>query len=162
MNSNDPTAIEKAQERSVPTHRAGRLFRTMAAVALIAVVLSGFHSFCFQGRAHPGRELTPPIRGMIIMRGIAMPAWMLVFLAQPLLILVGNRRAHAWVGTIASFIAAAIVILGIKLGVESARFKPPGSSGSGVSPCRMPLHGRAALAGPAGRVRVRPAMSTGG
>jgi hypothetical protein len=126
--------MEITQARSAPSPRPGRLFHTFAAVLLIALVVTGFHRFYFEGRAYPGRELTPPIRNLIILHGVAMTAWMLVFLAQPLLILSGKRQVHARVGSIAAVLAAAIVVLGLKLGVESARFKPPGMVAHGLYP----------------------------
>lgn len=126
MDATDTPPLGISRARSAPAPRRGRLFHTIAALVLIALVLTGFHLFYFQGRAYPGRELTPPIRGLIILHGICMSAWMVVFLAQPLLILKGKRKAHAVIGTIASCFAAAIVVLGIKLGVEAARVKPPG------------------------------------
>ncbi len=126
MDTSATPPIEFSSGRQSPPAPAGRLFHAIAALVLILAVLVGFHFFYFQGRAYPGRELTPPIRGMIILHGIAMSVWMLVFLAQPLLILTGNRKAHAVVGTLATLVAAGIVVLGVKLGVEAARVKPPG------------------------------------
>ena len=134
MTSNDAPPTGRPQARTAPSPKPGRLFHTIAALVLVAVMLTGFHHFYFHGRAYPGRELTPPIRTLVILHGTAMAAWMLVFLAQPLLILTGKRRIHERVGMAAACIAAAIVILGLKLGVESARFKPPGMLVSGLAP----------------------------
>jgi hypothetical protein len=134
MPSNDTPPIEISHPRTAPSSRPGRFFHTIAAVALIVLVVTGFHLFYFQGRAYPGRELTPPIRTLIILHGIAMSVWMLVFLAQSILILTGKRRVHMVVGKIAAVLAAAILILGVKLGVEAARVKPPGMLVDGLEP----------------------------
>ncbi len=102
-----------------------RFFYTGAAVLLFALMLLGFQQFYLHGKAYPGRELTPPIRNLVILHGIGMSAWMLLFLVQPLLIVAGNRRIHMLLGKIGTVLAALVVFLGIRLGIESARVNPP-------------------------------------
>jgi hypothetical protein len=114
--------------------KAGRFFHVTAAVVLIALVVAGFHRFYFEGRAYPGRELTPPIRTLVIVHGTAMSLWLLVFLAQSILILSGKRQTHMRVGKIAAVLAAVIVVLGLKVGIEAARVKPPGQLTAGLDP----------------------------
>ena len=64
-----------------------RYFYAVATVLLLVLVISGFHFFHFEGRAYPGaRELTPPIRMLLITHGVAMSAWMLLAIVQPLLV----------------------------------------------------------------------------
>jgi hypothetical protein len=93
----------------------------------------GFQRFYLHGRAYPDRPLTPPIAHLVILHGAAMTGWMVVFLAQPLLILAGNRRLHMRVGRIAAVLAACIVLLGVKLAIEAARAKPPGMLTNGLT-----------------------------
>ncbi len=100
-------------------------------------MLTGFHNFYFEGRSYPGRPITPPIRSLVILHGCAMSAWMLIFLVQPLLILAKNRKLHRKVGTVGAVIAACAFLLGMKLGVESARFKPPGMIAAGMNPIQF-------------------------
>lgn len=97
-------------------------------------MLTGFHHFYFGGRAYPGREITPPIRRLVILHGSAMAAWMLVFLVQPLLILGNSRKLHRKVGMVGAAIAACALALGLKLAVESARVKPPEMRQYGLTP----------------------------
>jgi hypothetical protein len=135
MTANDsPSPRERSLPRSAPTPTPARFFHSIAAVALIALMVTGFQRFFFAGRAYPDRELTPPIRTLIILHGTAMSIWMLVFLAQSTLILSGKKRLHMRIGKIAAFLAAAIVVLGLKLGVEAARVKPPGMLVDGLDP----------------------------
>lgn len=113
---------------------ASRFFYTGVSAILILFVIWGFHHFYLQGRAYPGRELTPPIRTLVILHGIAMAAWMLLMLVQPLLVAIGKRRVHMAVGKIGAGIAALIVILGLKLGIESTRVAPPEAIIWGLTP----------------------------
>lgn len=62
---------------------------------------------------------------LVILHGTGMTAWMLLFLAQPLLIVTGNRRVHMMLGRFGALLAICIVILGFKLGIESTRISPP-------------------------------------
>jgi hypothetical protein len=85
----------------------------------------GFQQFYLHGRAYPDRPLTPPIRSLIIVHGAAMAAWMLLFAVQPLLVATGRRRLHMRLGLLGAGLAAVVVLVGLRLGIESARVNPP-------------------------------------
>ena len=128
-----PFAVSGAKPASAGN--PARYFQTLSAALLLILMLVGFHHFYFQGRAYPAaRPITPPIRGLVILHGSAMAVWMVLFLVQPLLILSGNRNAHKRLGILASCFAAAVVVLGLKLAVESARVKPEGMVQFGMNP----------------------------
>jgi len=97
-------------------------------------MLLGFQQFDLHGKAFLNRELTPPIRMLLILHGAAMSAWMLLFLAQPLLIVSGSRRVHRMLGRIGVLLAACIVFLGLRLGIEAARVNPPDMTLWGLAP----------------------------
>ncbi len=79
-------------------------YRGAACVMLVAVLV-GFQQFFLHGKAHPGRELTPQIRTLIIAHGIAMTGWVLTFVTQTFLIAAGRRRAHRTLGRMAAVLA---------------------------------------------------------
>jgi hypothetical protein len=93
---------------------------------MLLAVLIGFRHFFLQGQAHPGREITPPIRTLIIVHGISLTAWVLVFLVQSVLIATGNRRVHIMLGRIAAVLAGFIVVSGFWFNLASFRLAPPG------------------------------------
>lgn len=128
-----PSGVFSPSRTSAAT-KPERYFHVLAAALLVAAMLTGFHHFYFQGRAYPGREITPPIRLLVILHGSAMAAWMLVFLIQPLLILGNNRKLHRKIGMVGAAIAGCAVLLGLKVGVESARVKPPEMIQYGLTP----------------------------
>ena len=105
---------------------AERFFYSAAAVLLLVLTVTGFQLFYFHGQAYPGRPLTPPIRTLVITHGIAMSVWILFSIVQPFLIATGGRRRHMALGRIAAVFAIVLVVLGVKLGIESARVAPPG------------------------------------
>jgi len=132
--NNVETSSVAAQPVAARRSNPGRFLYAMFALTLVALMAWGFQHFYFHGRAYPGRPLTPPIRTLVILHGTAMAAWMLLFVAQPFLIATGNRRLHMNVGKIGAVIATAVVVLGLKLAIESTRVNPPEMKIWGLSP----------------------------
>lgn len=104
---------------------AERYFYSIATVLLLGLTLVGFQLFYFHGQMYPGRPLTPPIKPLIITHGVAMLLWVLLAIAQPFLVASNNRRVHMALGKIGVVIAAALVVLGFKLGIASCKVAPP-------------------------------------
>lgn len=125
MNPSPTSSAAELHPKSSAAPRGDRLFHTGAAALLIVLMLWGFEQFYFHGRAYPDRPLTPPIRTLIITHGSAMAVWMLLFLLQPLLIVIRQRKAHMLFGRFATVVALAVVYFGFRLGIESTRVSPP-------------------------------------
>jgi hypothetical protein len=104
---------------------AERYFYAAATGLLLVLVLAGFQLFYFHGMMYPGQPLIPPIKGLLIAHGVAMSLWMLLAIAQPLLVAGGNRRAHMALGKAAAVLAVCLVALGLKLGIASTKVAPP-------------------------------------
>ena len=115
----------KSRSKSGVSPKTPRYFFTASAALLFALTVYGFQHFYFQGKAYPGRELTPPIRNLLIIHGTAMAVWILLFLVQPLLIATGGRRMHMLLGKFGAALAAVVVIFGILVGIGAARSNPP-------------------------------------
>jgi len=102
-----------------------RLFYVGSASVMLILVLIGFRHFFLHGTAHPGRELTPKIRMLIIVHGISMTGWALAFLVQSLLIATRRRRIHMKLGPVTAVLAAFILVSGLWFNVASFRLVPP-------------------------------------
>ena len=115
-------------ESTVVTTKApgdrNRLFYAGAAVLVLVLTFWGFVNFYLHGKAFPGRPLTPPIRTLIITHGIAMSAWVLLFLVQPVLIALRKYNWHIFLGRIGAVLAVAIFVFGMKLAIGAARHVP--------------------------------------
>ena len=61
---------------------------------------------------------------LTVVHGVAMSAWIVLFLVQPLLIVSGNRRQHIMLGRMGTVLAGAIVIIGVTMAIESVRVTP--------------------------------------
>lgn len=95
------------------------------AILLFGLTAAGFQQFYLHGQAYPGRPLTPGIETLMVLHGLAMTGWILLSIAQPLLIVNGKRGVHAMMGRVGGALAAVICILGPWLAVESAKLTPP-------------------------------------
>jgi hypothetical protein len=68
--------------------------------------------------------MTSQIVPLIVAHGLAMSSWVVLFLVQSTLILIGNRRLHMVIGPVGAVVALAIVILGVTVAPLSVRFRP--------------------------------------
>jgi hypothetical protein len=92
---------------------------------LFVLMFLGFQQFYLHGKAFPNRPLAPPVRGILIAHGVAMTAWMFLFVVQPLLVAGGNKKMHMTLGKIGAVLAACIIGLGMYTAIQSAKFTPP-------------------------------------
>ncbi len=123
----NPAPSLPAKEVRTPTPRksnSARFLYPAFAALLFVLTLIGFQQFYLHGRGYPSHPLAPPIKALIVTHGIAMTAWIVLFLAQPLLILSGNRRLHMSVGWLGAAIALSILVLGLQLPIATTRFEP--------------------------------------
>jgi uncharacterized membrane protein YozB (DUF420 family) len=111
-----------------------RWFYAIASLILLIVTFLGFQLFYLEGKAFPGRPLTPPIKPLLITHGSLMTAWMLLAVLQPLLVAVGKKRLHMNLGRVGAVLAIAIVITGWQLGVAASRLTPPDMRFFGLTP----------------------------
>lgn len=108
-----------------PRRDPARLLYSGMAITLLILALIGFAQFYFHGKAYPGRELTPPIRTLIISHGLGMLLWMVIFTMQPLLVIAGRRDLHRMLGRVGVIVALYTIIVGWGLAIESTRVNPP-------------------------------------
>ena len=71
---------------------------------------------------------------MLIVHGVGMTAWGLLFLAQTLLIATARRPLHRKLGQLGAALAAGLVPIGWHLAIEAARISPPDLRIAGMSP----------------------------
>ena len=112
--------LSKAPTRSNPA----RFLHTTFAVLLFVLTFLGFQFFYLQGKAYPGREIMPQVKTLVVLHGLFMSAWMVLYLVQPLLIATGNRRLHMAIGKFGAVLAAGMVVLGPVVSVAVTRYGP--------------------------------------
>jgi uncharacterized membrane protein YozB (DUF420 family) len=112
--------------RVIGAQRRGRFFFVVMAATVIAAVFSGFEpTFYFRGFHAQAR----PMSVLLHVHGIVFSVWVVLFLAQTLLIARGNYRWHRRLGWALAGVAAAMIVLVILAMVEELRrvngFPPP-------------------------------------
>jgi hypothetical protein len=100
-----------------------RLFYVIAAALMVIFTAGGFRNFYLHGRA-PWGAMTNRIVPLIVLHGLAMSGWVVLFLVQSLLIQTGRRRLHLVIGPVGGVLAGAIVILGTTVAPLSVHFSP--------------------------------------
>jgi hypothetical protein len=114
--------------------KPARLFYPIAAVLMVVLAVGGFGRFYTQGMAYPDRPIPPPIKTLVITHAAAMTGWLVLLLAQPMLILSRKHRVHMLIGRFGAALAAVIFILGLWLAIRSTVVTPPEARIWGLPP----------------------------
>lgn len=114
--------------------KRARWFFVLCGVLVVACTLLGFEQFYFHGRSFPGREITPPIRTLIIVHGVAMAVWIGLFMAQPVLVATRRVRSHMALGRVGAVVAGVVLVLGVMLAFRSSQVAPPEARIMGFKP----------------------------
>lgn len=93
-----------------------RLFHVGMAVAMLATVFIGFAPTFYLRSAHTSAPLTP----LVQVHGILFSAWMLLLLAQTLLVASGRVAVHRRLGIFGAILALALFVLGIVTAIAAA------------------------------------------
>jgi hypothetical protein len=125
MTTVNPPFVQPVDPTRTATAVLTRGFYSFASLVLLALTLLGFYKFYLHGQAHPGRPLTPPIRGVLIAHGLVMSAWIVLAVVQPLLIAGRSKRAHRLFGRVGGVLAIAVVVLGVWVAIAATRVNPP-------------------------------------
>lgn len=124
--TNIPISPSTHSPAQTPIKRdSARFFYSGCGILMLLLVIWGFQDFYLRGKAYPDRPIAPPIRTLVILHGIAMAGWVILFIVQPLLIVNRKHRIHITLGKAGAVLAACIFFLGLKLAVDAARIAPP-------------------------------------
>jgi hypothetical protein len=137
MSQSSTLTLERAKVKTSKKAAHNRLFYSGAAGLILVMMFWGFMQYYLHGKAFGGREIAPPMRTLVLVHGIAMTAWVLLFLVQPLLIAGGSRKRHMMLGRVGAILAICMIVLGLKMGVQSTRLIPPQARIWGVTPSQF-------------------------
>ena len=88
------------------------------------LMLIGFYPFYRHGTGFAGRRIDPVILPVVLVHGIAIAAWFVLFLVQSLLISARNRKLHMKLGWSAIGIGLTIACTGTMVAVRSVQISP--------------------------------------
>ena len=120
------STVIRSQEQSAALRRlaAERLFYVIAGCVMLVATVVGFRLFLAHGKGFGGGEITHQIFPLVVVHGLAMFSWVVVFLLQSILILNGNPRLHMRIGVGGAVLAGVMVPLGSVSAILSARYNP--------------------------------------
>jgi hypothetical protein len=104
--------------------KADRLFYSASAVVFLLVMLIGFHPFYTHGTHFDGSPIDRGIFLLVLVHGVSIAAWFVLFFVQSLLIAVRNRKLHMTLGWAAIAIGLAIASTGTMVAIRSVQLMP--------------------------------------
>lgn len=111
-------------DQRVESRQRDRLFFSGMSVAAAVVVVVGFSRTYYLRSYFDGPALSP----LRVVHGAVLSAWVLLAVAQPLLVTAGRTAVHRRLGVLGATLAAAVVVNGVAMAITSAREgrAPPG------------------------------------
>jgi hypothetical protein len=123
-----PVIQSQEQSLALRSIRSERLFYVIAGSAMLLLTAVGFRLFLVHGKGFGGGDITHQIVPLVVVHGVAMFSWIILFLVQSIFILNGNRRLHMRIGVggavLAAVLAACMVPLGSFTAILSTRHNP--------------------------------------
>ncbi len=109
-----------APERRV---QQDRWFYSLASLTLVFLLLAGFRHFYLEGRGFDGNKVPAAVLGFVLVHGLSLTAWVLLFFVQSLLIGTHNRALHMKLGWVAAGVGAVVAVSGPVVAVVSVRLR---------------------------------------
>ena len=120
----DTVIRSQEQSRALRALVSERLFYVIAGSLMLVATAVGFRAFLAHGKGFGGGEITRQIVPLVVIHGLAMLSWIVLFLVQSVFILKGNPRLHMRIGVGGAVLAGVMVPLGSVSAILSARYNP--------------------------------------
>ena len=101
-----------------------RFFYSTAGAIFLLLMVIGFRHFLVGGTHTDGSPIDPAIHSVVVLHGVAIMAWFVLFFVQALLISVRNRKLHTKLGWSALAIGATIAVTGSLVAIRSVQNTP--------------------------------------
>jgi hypothetical protein len=120
------SSIDALHAPTIQRHKtatADRLFYPVTSFIILALTFLAFQRFYLAGSGAFG-PLTPQIAPLVIIHGVVLTGWVVLFFVQSVLIASRNRRLHMRLGLTALVLAPGIVVTGVWVAVAGTRLSP--------------------------------------
>ena len=97
--------------------RSERPLFVAAAITVAVLVFIGFSRTFYLRGVFGG----PPLSGLLVLHGIVMTMWIVVFIAQIALVAAGRTDLHRGLGVAGALVAMSIVFVGFSAGIDAGR-----------------------------------------
>ena len=120
----DTVIPSQEQSAALRTLMSERLSYVIAGSVMLVATAVGFRLFLAHGKGFGGGEITRQIVPLVVVHGLAMFSWIILFLLQSVFIANGNRRLHMRIGVGGAVLAGIMVPLGSVAAILSVRYNP--------------------------------------
>src|SRR5215469_11815658 len=120
----DAATQSQGQSALGRTLQSERRFYVVAGSVMLVATAVGFRLFLAHGKGFGGGEITRQIVPLVVVHGLAMFSWIILFLLQSVFIANGNRRLHMRIGVGGAVLAGIMVPLGSVAAILSVRYNP--------------------------------------
>jgi len=100
-----------------------RWFYTVASLVLLFLLVAGFHQFYLEGKGFDGNKVPAAVLGVVLVHGLSLTAWIILFFVQSLLIGTRNLALHMKLGWGAAAVGAVVALSGPFVAIQSVRFR---------------------------------------
>ncbi len=87
-----------------------RYFYSIVSFVMLVLTLVGFSKFLLHGKESDNGPITPPILALVVVHGVALLLWIVIFFVQSVLIEVKNRKLHMTLGWGGALVALVVVV----------------------------------------------------
>ncbi len=101
-----------------------RYFYSLTSFVLLVLMLIGFQKFYLEGKEANGSDVPHSILTLVIIHGVALTIWVVLFFVQSLLIASKNRQLHMKLGWVAASVALIIAASGPLVAIAGPRLQP--------------------------------------
>jgi hypothetical protein len=106
-----------------PRVQPDRWFYSVAAFVLLFLVFAGFQHFFREGKGFDGNKVPPAVLSVVLVHGLSLTLWVILFFVQSLLIGTKNKAVHMKLGWGAAAVGALIAVSGPIMAVVSVRLR---------------------------------------
>ncbi len=104
--------------------RRDRYFYTITSFVMVLLLLTGFKRFFFEGKEASGKGIPDPILALVIIHGVSLTIWVVLFFVQSVLIAAKNRALHMKLGWATAADALVVSISGPLVAISAPRISP--------------------------------------
>src|SRR5471032_2806400 len=101
-----------------------RYFYSIVSFTMLVLTMIGFSKFLLQGRESEGNPVPAPILALVIVHGVGLLLWIVMFFVQSVLIASGNRKLHMKLGWGTALIALVVVLSSPVMATKSVWLNP--------------------------------------
>ena len=103
--------------------RQDRWFYSLAAFTLVFFLLAGFRHFYLEGKGFDGNKVPAAVLGFVLVHGLSLTLWVILFFVQSLLIGTNHKALHMKLGWGAAVVGAVVAVSGPVVAVVSVRLR---------------------------------------